>query len=69
MEIPHEVKKALIENEIQLHKNSAYLMELRHRVNKKLGATPEELKQLADDIVKHEQAIDLLNEELKTIDG
>lgn len=63
-EIPAEVKRALIEQEIILHKNTAYQLNLRHRVNKKLGATTEELKPLEDELIKHEQAIDILKEEL-----
>lgn len=63
-EIPAEVKRVLIEQEIILHKNTAYQLNLRHRVNKKLGATTEELKPLEDELIKHEQAIDILKEEL-----
>jgi hypothetical protein len=67
-EITNEIKKAIIENEIALHKNTAYLVQLRHSINKKLGATAEELKPLVDELVKHEQTIDLLKEELKEVD-
>ena len=66
-EIANEVKVIIVENEIALHKNSVYQLELRHRVNKKLGGTADELKQLTDEIVKHEAIIDLLKEELKAI--
>ena len=67
-EIPNEIKIALIQNEIALHKNTSYQLQLRHRVNKKLGGSAEELKALQDEMVKHEQAIEILNEELKELD-
>lgn len=64
-----EIKRALIENEIALHNNSAYQLSLRHRVNKKLGGSAEELKALEGEMQKHEQAIDILNDELKELEG
>ena len=63
-DIPNEVKKILIEQEIAMHKNTAWLVQVRHNVNKKLGATAEELKPLVEEIIKHEQSIDLLKLEL-----
>ena len=67
-EIANEVKRAIIENEIALHRNTAYLVQLRHNVSKKIGASAEELKPLVDELVKHEQTIDLLKEELKKLE-
>lgn len=68
-EIPNEIKFALLSNEIALHKNSAWIVQIRHNVNKKLGVSAEELKSLVDEIVKHEQAIDLLKKELEAVSG
>ena len=67
--VPVEIKKVLIENEIALHNNSAYQLSLRYRVNKKLGASGEELKALEDEMQKHEQAIDILNDELNELES
>lgn len=67
IEIPNEIKNVLLRNEISLHENSAWIVQIRYNVNKKLGVPAEELKLLVDEIVKHEQAIDLLKLELQKI--
>jgi hypothetical protein len=66
-EISPEVKRALIENEITLWRNTAYQAQLRHRVNKKLGADEQALKALEDELLKAEKAVDILTEMLAEI--
>lgn len=67
-EIPNEVKKAIIQQEIGLYKNTAYQAQLRYRVNKKLGAEESVLKALEAEMTKCEATIDILNQELDALD-
>jgi len=69
MEIPNEVKLQLLNNEVVSHKQAVYVLSIRHRVNKKLGHTPEQLKALEEDIAKSEMAIDELEKVIKELDG
>lgn len=66
-EVTNEVKTIIVQNEITMHSNTMYQLGLRFRVNKKLGATDEELKPLTDEMTKHEQILDLLREELEKV--
>lgn len=66
-DVPVEIKRALLTQEIGQWKNTAYLLQVRHRVNKKLGAEEQALKSLEDEMVKAENAIDILSEELKAL--
>ena len=52
MEISKEVKIQIIENEIAAHLNGQYLLEMRYRVSKKIGASPDELKAITDELTK-----------------
>ena len=52
MEISKEVKIQIIENEIAAHLNGKYLLEMRYRVSKKIGASPDELKAITDELTK-----------------
>ena len=63
MDISNEVKTQVITQEIVTYENTRYLLSIRHRVNKKIGSTPEQLKVLEDEMVKIEMALD----ELKAI--
>lgn len=57
-EISKEMKLAIIEREIATCRAAVYTLSIRHRVNKKLGQTAEQLKPIEDEIVKQETAID-----------
>lgn len=50
--LPKEIKLAILDQELNGLRQSEYLLEVRHRVNKKLGATPEELKVISDQLTK-----------------
>lgn len=66
-QVPNEVKWQLITNEMQMWRNTAYQLILRHKVNKKIGADPSVLKQIEDEMVKCEGALEVLQEELDTL--
>ena len=59
-EITKEVKLTLLKNELAVYHNTVYILSVRHRVNKKLGQTEEQLKPIADEMAKAEMAIDEL---------
>jgi hypothetical protein len=63
-QVPNEVKRQLITNEVQMWRNTAYQLVLRHKVNKRIGADPSVLKQIEDEMVKCEGALEVLQEEL-----
>ncbi len=63
-----EIKLQFLKQEIAGHQQAIYILSIRHRVNKKLGQTEEQLKPLADDIVKSEQAIDELEKIIKELE-
>ena len=67
-DIPVETKRAIINQEIQMHRNTVYLLGLRHRVNKRLNNPDGILKQIEDEMAKEEQAIDILSEELARLE-
>jgi len=69
VDVPNAVKKVIVESEIQMHKNTVYLLGLRHRVNKKLGNLDGVLKQIEDEMAKEEQAVDILSEELRGVNS
>ena len=54
------VKLAIIDSEIQMYHNTRYQLQLRHRVQKGIGGTPEQLKALEDELAKIESALDEL---------
>ena len=62
-----EVKEAIIEQEMTLWGNSLYQLQLRYRVNKKIGSAEVILKQIEDEMLKCEAALDILKEELEGV--
>ena len=62
-----EVKKVLLEQEITRWKQEQYTLEIRFRVNTKIGTPPEGLVSLKAALEQCEKAIDALKEELKAI--
>jgi len=63
----NEVKRALIQRQIQAHANSRYEVEILAKVNKAIGADPAAIAQYISDLVRLEKIIDALQEELGTI--
>lgn len=64
----NEVKRLLIENEMNQHEQAAYVLGVRYRVSKKIGASPEELKPIEDALVKTEKMLDALKAELEQLE-
>ena len=58
-EITPEVKRVLIEQESTMWRNTRYHLQLRHRVNKALGAA-DGLEQIEKELGKCEKALDVL---------
>jgi len=60
MEPTKEAKLAIIEQETTMYVNTRWQLEMRHRVNKKLGWTSEQLKAIEDELVNIEKTIEEL---------
>lgn len=58
-EVPADVQIALVNQELQMHHNTIYILSVRHRVNKKLG-NEEAAKANVKEIEDHEKAVDEL---------
>ena len=63
-DVPKPIRIQLIQNDIQMWKNSRWQMEMRHRVTKRIGG---ETKDIEADMVKAEGAIAELETMLKEI--
>jgi hypothetical protein len=66
-DIPVEVKRALLEQEIGLWRNTKYITSVRYRVQKGIGTPAEELAPLVRDLEKCEKMLDALNGELAAL--
>jgi len=66
-EITIESKIAIIKQEIEDFKKAQYTLEIRYKVNKKIEAPENLLKQISESLVKNEMAIAAYEEELKTL--
>jgi len=62
-----EVKRVLLEQELARWKQEQYTLEIRFRVNTKIGTPPEGLVSLKTALEQCEKAIDVLKEELKSL--
>ena len=58
--IEEEVKMRIVDSEIAMYKNTRYQLEVRHRINKKLGNSEEQLKALEKELENVEKALDEL---------
>ena len=58
--IEEEVKMKIVDSEIAMYKNTRYQLEIRHRINKKLGNAEEQLKALEKELGNVEKALDEL---------
>ena len=67
MELTKEVRIQLIQNEIAGNVQARYVLELRHRINKKLGNT-EANEAIEKDLFKVEATIDELSKALAEIE-
>jgi uncharacterized protein YPO0396 len=59
-----EVKALLIQNELQQHRQAAYVLTMRHKVAKRIDASSDELKQIEELLLKTEKYIDAWEMEL-----
>lgn len=68
-DIPTPIKIQIIDQDIQMYLNTRYQAQLRYRVQRSIGGTPDQLKVITDELTKIEAALDELNkakDELKT---
>lgn len=66
--LTNELKREIIEQEISQYKAQSYRLQLRHKVAEKLGKK-QQMELVEKDMVNVEAALDLLREEMKTLDG
>lgn len=66
-DVPQFVKHNIILQEIQMYKNTRYQLQLRHRVQKAIGGTADQLKAIEDELLNCEKALDLLKSELESL--
>jgi hypothetical protein len=62
------VQRAIIQQEMQTYENTIYLLQLRHRVNVKLGSSPDILKSIEEELIKNERGLDILKDELEALE-
>lgn len=63
-EIPIEVKRQIIAAELEQWQVARYQLEVRYRVNKRIGSEAEALKRIETELERCEKAIDALGDEL-----
>lgn len=66
-DLPLEVQRALIQNELAQHKQAEYVLTLRYRVSKKIEAPAEDLKVIQDALYKTLQYIEAYTKELNEL--
>jgi len=66
-QVPNMVKVQIISQEIAMWRNTLFQFKMRHKVNKAIGADPQVLKQVEDEMVKCESALEVLKEELAAL--
>jgi len=62
------VARNILVQEIEMLKNTRYQYQVRHRVNKKIGATTEQLATLVTELERIEQMIDEYTAELNKLE-
>jgi phage shock protein A len=67
MDISTDVARIILEQEITTLKNTRYQLEVRHRVNKKVGTADSDLKVIVEQLEKIEKLIEGFEEELKAL--
>jgi len=68
MDINPIAQKQLLLNELEQYKQAAYILGVRYRVSKQIGASPEELKPIQEALEKNQKFIDAYEVELKSLD-
>ncbi len=66
-EIPAEVKKQLLAEELARWRNTRYLFEVRYKVGQRIGDGPELLAGYRAELERCERAIDALADELARV--
>jgi hypothetical protein len=66
VDVTDETKRALIEQDMQLWRNTRYQCEIRRRVQQRIGNTEGEAAMIAE-LERCEKALDVLAEELAAI--
>jgi hypothetical protein len=69
MDISPNVKLAIMDQERQGWLNTRYQLQLRHRVNTSIGSDPAILKQIETELMRCEQAIDILTKEMEIVEN
>ena len=64
-EVPKQIRIQIVQQELQMWRNTAWQLEMRHRVTKRVGG---DVKAITDDLVKAEGAIAELEAMLKEIE-
>ncbi len=62
------IKKSIIEQDLQMWQNTLYQAQVRHRVQRLIGAGPEALKALETDMERAMKAIDAYAVELAEVE-
>ncbi len=68
-EVPIEIKRKIVEEELALYRNTRFRTELRHNVLKRVGAQEAELKPLVDDLIRLEHILIELDKERAALNG
>jgi hypothetical protein len=68
-ELPIEIRWNIASQDLQMWRNTRYQSELRLRVNRRIGSDPNVIKQLEDELIRIESAIDAYQEELKALEA
>jgi len=58
MNIPLNVRQALLENEAAICRNTIYILEARYTVSKRVGDDENVLKPIKDDLIKSQLRLD-----------
>lgn len=66
-DIANSIKRAIIEQELTMWRNSQYQLTIRHKVQQKLD-NKEQVKAVESELEKCEIAIDVLQAELKGLE-
>lgn len=61
-ELPSQVRLAVLQGEIMEWQRLLYALEVRHRVNKRIGSPQDTLDAIAKEMERCERALDVLRE-------
>lgn len=65
-ELPVEIKRQILMNQISQYKGSIYLTEITHKVNKRLG-NADKLEQLEKELVRLNKEMDAFQQEFDAL--